>query len=87
VTLAGDAKPSTRYQAIAALDATHDARAAELLATMLTNEKDLAVRRRLLEALNQFGSNPATLPALQTAKEKPEPELKPFLDAILAPGK
>ncbi|MEI8313565.1 MAG: HEAT repeat domain-containing protein, partial [Verrucomicrobiota bacterium] len=49
LTLAVDAKPSTRYQAIAALDASRDARAAELLATMLTNEKDLAVRRRLLE--------------------------------------
>jgi HEAT repeat protein len=87
LTLAVDAKPSTRYQAIAAIDATRDGRAAELLATMLTNEKDLAVRRRLLEALNQLGSNATTLPALQTANEKAEPELKPFLDAIIAPGK
>jgi len=37
--------------------------------------------------LNQLGSNATTLPALQTANEKAEPELKPFLDAIIAPGK
>jgi HEAT repeat protein len=82
VTLAGDAKPSTRYQAIAALDATRDARASEILASILGNEKDLAVKRRLVEALSYFGPGVFSFTGVQSAKENPEPDLKPFFEAL-----
>jgi HEAT repeat protein len=82
VTLAGDAKPSTRYQAIAALDATRDGRASEILASILGNEKDLAVKRRLVEALSYFGPGVFSFTGVQSAKENPEPDLKPFFEAL-----
>jgi HEAT repeat protein len=84
VTLAGDAKPSTRYQAIDALDATRDARAAEILASMLNSEKDLAVKRRLVEALSHFGPGVFSYTAVQSAKENLEPEVNPFFEALSA---
>ncbi len=80
--LTTDANPVVRYQAVAALGASGDARAVELVATMLENEKNPAVKRRMIEALKQLGTNPSALPAIQRINETASPELKPFLEAL-----
>ncbi len=80
--LTTDANPVVRYQAVAALGASGDNRAVELIGTMLENEKNPAVKRRTIEALKQLGTNPSALPAIQRINETAAPELKPFLDAL-----
>lgn len=80
--LTTDANPVVRYQAVAALGASGDARAVELVGTMLENEKNPAVKRRMIEALKQLGTNPSALPAIQRINETAAPELKPFLEAL-----